>query len=550
MKTENVASNLSTVKSKIKKISASKNNPIYNSHIYWSQKAFNITDVIIQMMSDDGDTIFDPFMGSGVSIIQSVMDGAKRNAIGCDINDVPIFIVDTVLKRRSINDTVELIKEYVNEAHELCDSLYVTKIDKTKKDGMITSVIFDIDNDRYICKEIKGYNSSTKAKFSRTATRTDNIEIKKMGKINNIADYKLLENSKLAVKKGESISHIFTPRNYTVIDKLIGLSKKKKYKDIYDLLRYILLSMLHLCKITDTHSNSQWPLWIPRENCVEKNVLCILDRRSKLVIDAVKYVNKNYKNCTRVMDVQKFKGNSNYLLLKKGIQKVSEKDIPNNSIDLIITDPPYMGQVAYSEYMQLYQPFLGFKINFDDEIVVSSAPDRNKDIENYFNLLNDAFEVCSLKLKNGKYMAMYFHDSNLSVWKELITILEKNKFRYLTQVHINKTNTLKNIISPKKSLNGDSLLFFVKDSLSSIEISCPEKIDEIELNVVTEAKHMIICHGGYMTTPEFYDNGLMELIIHNGWLTKLSSRYTSLVDVFEKYFNWDEKRNSWYIAKS
>ncbi len=50
---------------------------------------------------------------------------------------------------------------------------------------------------------------------------------------------------------------------------------------------------------------------------------------------------------------------------------------------------------------------------------------------------------------------------------------------------------------------------------------------------------------GPLSTPELYDNGLMEIIIQNGWLEVLSKKYKSLVDIFEKYFVWDKTTARW-----
>lgn len=70
-------------------------------------------------------------------------------------------------------------------------------------------------------------------------------------------------NSKIAVTKNDDIKNIFTCRNLAVLDEILSIIKgyNKCYQDI---LKYILMSVLHLCKITDIHSNSQWPLWIPK----------------------------------------------------------------------------------------------------------------------------------------------------------------------------------------------------------------------------------------------------------------------------------------------
>ena len=345
--------------------------------------------------------------------------------------------------------------------------------------------------------------------------------------ISNISDEILIPDSKLAVYENQPISQIFTKRNFKVLDELLGIIKTQRLKDVFS---YILMSILHLCKITDKHSNSQWPLWIPKTDCVEKNIIDIFEKKLKKFESTIKYISSNF-SCSK------------YSLLQKGSQYITDSDIKNDSVQLIITDPPYLGQVAYSEYMQLYRPFLGLDYNLEDEIVVSSAPSRNKTEEDYFIMLDKVFEICSLKLKDNGYFCMYFHDCNLSVWSKLITSLSSYGLRYISQIHISKSNTLKNIISPKKSLNGDCILFFVKEHGNVLQQGT-ESLEEIEINLVKQAKGLIRQYGS-LSTPELYDNGLMEVLIQNGWLSPLSKKYKTLVEVFEKHLHWDSESSKW-----
>ena len=96
--------NLEEAKKRIRGIIPSKNNPVYNSNMYWSQKAYNICDVLIEELSCENETVFDPFMGSGVTILESVRTKYKRKAIGCEINEAPLTIVKTLLKNYDLDD--------------------------------------------------------------------------------------------------------------------------------------------------------------------------------------------------------------------------------------------------------------------------------------------------------------------------------------------------------------------------------------------------------------------------------------------------------------
>lgn len=532
------------IKQRLNSAEVLKHNPIYDTSMYWSQKSFSIANILIEEFTQENDIIFDPFMGSGVSIIESVSDKNKRNAIGSEINEVPIFITKMALKKMT-PEVLPRLESLLDEIERNYLSLYETRCPDCNSVGIINKIIFDKSNKSLKIKNINFKCSNPNCKCTnKNASKEDLSKMIMHYDIQEIKDKALIYNSKIAVSEGMKISDIFTPRNFKALDCILHL-KKTKYRDIQEIIDYILLSMIHLCKITDTHSNSQWPLWTPKINCVEKNVFQILSRKIKKLSTFIKYKNDNFSLCEEGNPFLDKTIYSKYNIINKGTQNILESDIPDNSIDFILTDPPYLGQVLYSEYMQLYEPFLPFKKNITDEIVVTSAPSRNIKEKDYFELLEKAFSVCGKKLKNLHYMAMYFHDCDLTVWNNLIKILEKCNFQYISQIHIDKTVTLKNIISPKKSLNGDAILFFIKvDKLERLA-ERTEWSTEIETNIYLEAKKMLSIRP--LSTPELYDNGLMEIIIQNGWLNILSTKYKSLVELFEKYFIWDKNTAKWTL---
>lgn len=534
--------NINSLKNTLRGLHPTKNNPMYNSHMYWSQKAFNICDNLIDALSNKGDVVFDPFLGSGVTALEAIKSDLSRCAIGCDINDMPLFISRLLLSLNTISDIKNILQNFIQELGSL-KHYYDTLCPICKKTGTISKVIFDKPErtgSKITIKTIN-YSCSCTKKGIKSPDENDYVKINAAHTLKNIKNTNLLCNSKIAVTENDDIKNIFTGRNLSVLDEIISIINK--YEPEYqNILKYILMSILHLCKITDKHSNSQWPLWIPKTDCVEKNIIDIYRKKIEKFYDVIPFMKSNYADAQIVASYHLLSPGK-CLLMQKGSQSITEQDIPDNGVDLIITDPPYLEQVLYSEYMQLYKPFLSLDYNLDDEIVVSSAPSRNKNKENYFHLLEEVFQICARKLKSKHYLCLYFHDCNLNVWSELISILEKNCFRFITQIHIDKTVTLKNIISPKKSLNGDSILIFSKSD-APIMHNAVESTSEIEHNIIRQAKYMVKSNGP-LSTPELYDNGLMEILIQNGWLEKISEKYSSLVDIFEKHLVWDSSISKW-----
>lgn len=534
--------NIENLKSRLSHIVPSKNNPMYNSHMYWSQKSYNVCDELISSLSSPGDIIFDPFLGSGVTTLEAISSTLNRKSIGCDVNDMPIYISKTLLSLNNINDITKTLNDFITKIEPL-NSYYYTNCPYCNSKGIISKVIFDKPirtGSEYIIKTIN-YSCACTKKGIKNGDSDDLKNLTKSTTLKNITATALLYNSKIAVTEHDDIKNIFTGRNLSVLDEILSIINA--YPEAYqNILKYILMSILHLCKITDKHSNSQWPLWIPKTDCVEKNIVDIYTKKIKKFFTVIPFMAKNYGNSKLVSSFSDLSDNTCFLM-KKGSQLITDEDIPSNSIDLIITDPPYLEQVLYSEYMQLYKPFLNLDYNLEDEIIVSSAPSRNKNRDNYFNLLEQVFHMCSKKLKYNHYFCLYFHDSNLNVWDKLISILEENCFRFVSQMHIEKTVTLKNIISPKKSLNGDSILVFVKDSAPIIH-HATEDISEIEYNIIRQSKYMVKQYSS-LSTPELYDNGLMEVLIQNGWLHELANKYSSLVTIFEKHLKWNTTTSKW-----
>ncbi|WP_147565010.1 DNA methyltransferase [Clostridium tyrobutyricum] len=535
------------LKAKINATKPSKVNAMYNSHIYWSQKAYNICSILIKELSEEGDIIFDPFMGSGVTVLESIKNDMNRIGIGCDVNEMPNFIVKTLLEGSYIYGLEGFIDDFKNKIESL-ERFYYTQCPKCNQMAVITNCVFDKPERTGSNIKIKVINFKCPHCNEKGTKIPDSCDYKLMNReyvCSNINNSKLIRNSKIAVGENDCIRDIFTNRNFYILDQIVEVINQYPH-EFKNVLRYILMSVLHLCKITDKHSNSQWPLWIPKRDCVEKNIISILIKKCNGFKKAAKFVMDNYNKRNIVNEFKNLEENK-CMLIQKGSQYISNEEIPEKSVSLIITDPPYLEQVMYSEYMQLYKPFIGLEYNLKDEIVVSSAPSRNKDKMNYFDLLAKVFDMCGHKLKINKYMCLYFHDSNLDTWNRLISILSNCGFKYVSQIHIKKTVTLKNIISPKKSLNGDSILFFINTGVRTKVLNGKESVEEIEINIVKQAR-FLIKQNGAMSTPELYDNGLMEILIQNGWLNKLSQKYNSLVEIFEKHLLWDKDISKWRTA--
>ena len=57
---------------------------LYLMHKYWARKPHNVVSAYIRNYSEEGETVLDPFCGSGVTVIEALKLGRKAIAIDLD----------------------------------------------------------------------------------------------------------------------------------------------------------------------------------------------------------------------------------------------------------------------------------------------------------------------------------------------------------------------------------------------------------------------------------------------------------------------------------
>jgi DNA modification methylase len=101
-------------------------------------------------------------------------------------------------------------------------------------------------------------------------------------------------------------------------------------------------------------------------------------------------------------------------------------NIPNESIDYVFVDPPFGGNIIYSEMNFIWEAWLRAYTNSVPEAICSKV--QNKDLNAYRSLMLRAFQQLSLKLKPGRWITVEFHNSSAAVWNAIQDSLAKAGF--------------------------------------------------------------------------------------------------------------------------
>jgi len=458
---------------------------IYAMHKYWSKKPANIIRDLIKKYSLEGDIVLDPFCGSGVSIIESLT--LNRKAIGIDINPSAIFITKQMLNRVNPNSLLEYFNIIKDNIKPQIDRLY-----EIERDGkIITASHFIWEDDKL--SEIWYFNKRKKNILK--PLKEDELSATKI-KLNDIPYFypknSFFKNSRINTKEGQKVFDLFTPRNLYALSMLYNEIEKIDDSDIRDIFKFIFTSSIGQSskmvfilnrKKRDSNGNfierkevGSWVIgyWTPK-NFFEINVWRNFDIRFKKIFKAKSNqfcLDLKIDKTDNIQDI--IYGNFNFCLLNEPSQ-IALKNFPDNSIDYIITDPPHGDRVPYLELGILWNSWLKQEPDFENEIVISNAKERKKDIKNYNLLINRVFFEIYRTLKPNRYFSLIFNSLDDEVWLNLILELFKIGFvLYNIEILGYSANSVVQD-NRKKGLKTDFILTFMKSN---------KKMD-INLNILT-----------------------------------------------------------------
>lgn len=92
-------------------------------------------------------------------------------------------------------------------------------------------------------------------------------------------------------------------------------------------------------------------------------------------------------------------------------------NIPSDSIDYIFVDPPFGGNIMYSELNFMPESWLGVRTENTDEAIINNV--QKKALLEYYELMTKCFIELFRTLKPNRWMTIEFHNSKNSVWNAI-----------------------------------------------------------------------------------------------------------------------------------
>lgn len=444
------------VRSLINDLSVITSNPqIDQLFPYVGRKDRQKAKIIIEHLSSDDSVVCDPFSGSGIhsyamATLNRKLQVNEWEPYANRISSAPWRLPDKTELQHVFNSFINLVKPKL-------DMLYWT-ICTCGKDHVLHSLFFDRSPLRYIGITdherlgASGENITYRGRHKcpqcgnteKFFDAADAQHMDKIGKLTaaSIFDFSLIENSRINLSRDFTTYGSLFPHRSKLALAIIWEELQTLECSVYSrmFLEDVFLSILPQAKFKDYRSKSQ-DLHCPPVMLREVNLLYVFEDQFK----------KRWKG----LNLYSFKTKANPKKPSNPIRMTDFRQflngIPENSIDLIFTDPPWTDGTAYFERAQLYHPWIAYDLKADKErlakeMVVTDAPSRRNvhDANRWWLDLEEFFLKSYRVLKPNKFVALFFRPIPAKAWLENLNriklIARKTGFEPLLSIDVGSSD--------------------------------------------------------------------------------------------------------------
>ena len=397
-------------------------------HKYWGKKPVELVSFLIEKLTDPQDIVLDPFLGGALAT--RCASELQRRFIGIDVNPISLELAEFFLDLPDPEQYEKSLWEVTqNVKNEIEDSY------RTKNDFIASHYLWQENALQQV------WVTMNRQKQENHPSPTDLKQIERFYDYSpkRLRDIVFFDNSRINSSCQMQWHDLFTGRALRNIELLLT-SFDRYSTTIRRALQLTLTSnMGQMSKMVFAISHrgkskgnisqasycevGSWAIgfWRPLLH-FEINVWnCFFLRATKL-LRLLKSINLKKTKCLTSRTINDFfrRNHSQCLLLDSCLNVLPT--IPDNTVSLIITDPPHGDRMPYLELSELWNAvFSKSPPNFQSEIVVSNAKNRQKNIHSFFSDMNVFMKECARVLDERKgILALMFNAKDSEAWKFLL----------------------------------------------------------------------------------------------------------------------------------
>lgn len=592
--------------------------PVYTMHRFFARRPYNVFEALVKHYTNPGETVLDPFMGGGVTVVESLR--ARRKVVGVDLNPISWFIVDAEARpakldkiHKQFTKLEKSIKDKINQLYEVkCDNcgklattrwaLWSVAVECPQFDCGKISVLSDLKKvsaGRYLCPHCdtlfnaidckRVYDKIVRISYTcpkcgesseRAATDNDIKRYKQVTKkLASLVENGQLEYPQEAIPDGDlARDHPLYKKGYTHFYKLFternllansilkkAITSLDSDSDATKDLLFVFSSSLSWTNKMQKDTGHGWEhhgYWVPDIN-YESNVWNMFKKQFDGGPHSY-WKGKTYSNdefgdfAVHAQDFSAItNGEASYLLLCRSSHDLP---LPDNSVDVVITDPPFGGNVQYAELTNFWAVWLKEAIGLQGTIdnTMEAIQTRHagfpteKSLSHYEEMLFEIFKECHRVLRPNKWMVLTFHNRDLQVWMALHRAANRAGFRLpsasedpnrgmLYQPPIEHYTTTMHQRAAGSML-GDFVLSFKREVAIPYDMVDSELSTDEEQDLINKTAELIKYHAG--ADDSTLMTGLIPYLYEKNIFLKIGSK--DLTPFLKKHFVLVTKEKKWF----
>ncbi len=461
----------------------------FGVHGYFTKQPWNVVRAYIQTLTEPGDLVLDPFGGTGVTLIESLI--LDRRGIYVDLNPLAFFIVKTLLEPI---DYARLERDF----HVACKAF-----DKTRP------------------RDPKAiYSALCKYKHPRGVALPRNADVPVIEELfspKQLAELALLKHLILRFSKGSS--------QRALLLMFSGLLNK--------------INLTYHASTTRSEGGGDSGMFkYYRYRIAPKSP----------DLDLLKYFKLRYRRVViakRELE-PRIKGDVLESAVIRQGTATNLSWIADESVDYIFTDPPYGSKIPYLDLSTMWNAWLDLSVNEADfEAEAIEGGERLKSRTQYRDIIAQAMREMCRVLKFDRWMSFVFAHQTPAYWYMIVETAEAAGFEYAGAVRQKSAKTsFKKRQNPFTVLSGELIINFrkVKTPRSIARAVLGAPVSDMVINNI----EAVIARNQGATLEEIND----ELVIRGlemGFLDLLAKEYTDLTPLLRDLFDYDPASQRYHI---
>lgn len=387
----------------------------YGAHPYFTRRPWNVVQAYIKHFSRPGDTVLDPFGGSGVTAVEALF--LQRKAIHVDVNPLANFIT-----RQIAVSPVSLWQ--LSEAFA-----------RVKENCRPSVLQWRKEPDAFFEKRDPPFWTPSDAKLPRNA------------------DVPLVKD-------------LFTRRQLFALALILEQVNRVPDPVHRDLLRFCFSATLAKANRTfiSAHNRaasrggptilSVYRYNVPK-NPVELDPWTQFEERFENLLRCKKETNKG---------IGEFYSESHCRILHASATNL-RRVIEDASVNYIFTDPPYGAHIAYLDLSVMWNAWLGLPVtaaNREEEVIEGGDLDHSRD--HYLTLLRESILEMARVLKPEGWLSMVFEHRDGALYSQILSAAEEAGLHYVNTVSQSASVvwSMHKKKNPKRVLSGELIINFCK----------------------------------------------------------------------------------------